>query len=145
MTKTLVKEGVDYYDYLMSLGDERVENWGLMYSPVPTILITTAYLLSKSDNRKIDKSNAIFCDSVSIRPSPDGPLQAPEPPASGCCLQPRLRRPQPLHRAGDLHNLSPDRLQLDMSTGGLQLGPLLSEDSPSPLVVLHQQTSRALW
>ena len=54
VTRTLVKEGVDYYDYLMSLGDERVENWGLMYSPVPTILITTAYLLSKSDNRKID-------------------------------------------------------------------------------------------
>ena len=52
MTRTLVREGVDYYDYLISLGDERVESWGLMYSPIPTILITMAYLLSKSENRK---------------------------------------------------------------------------------------------
>ena len=52
VTRTLVREGVDYYDYLMSLGDERVESWGLMYSPIPTILITMAYLLSKSENRQ---------------------------------------------------------------------------------------------
>ena len=48
MTRELVKDGVNYYDYLMSLGDKRVEDWGLMYSPFPTILITIAYLLSES-------------------------------------------------------------------------------------------------
>lgn len=36
---------VAYYNYLMSLGDKRVETWGLMSSPFPTICITLAYLL----------------------------------------------------------------------------------------------------
>ena len=48
VTKELVKDGVGYYNYLMSLGDKRVENWGLMYSPFPTIFITVAYLISES-------------------------------------------------------------------------------------------------
>lgn len=43
-----MKDGVGYYNYLMSLGDKRVENWGLMYSPFPTIFITVAYLISES-------------------------------------------------------------------------------------------------
>ena len=41
----MVVSGLDYYDYLMSLGDSRVESWGLMSSPLPTILITVLYLL----------------------------------------------------------------------------------------------------
>lgn len=45
--KDIVTEWVDYYEYLMSIGDKRVETWGLMYSPVPTIIITILYLLSK--------------------------------------------------------------------------------------------------
>ena len=46
-TKNMVWEAVEYYNYLLSIGDKRVEDWGLMQSPVPTILITMAYLLSK--------------------------------------------------------------------------------------------------
>ena len=42
-----VWEGLEYYNYLLSIGDKRVEDWLLMKSPVPTILITMAYLLSK--------------------------------------------------------------------------------------------------
>ena len=42
-----MRDGFHYYEYLMSLGDKRVENWGLMYSPLPTIFITIAYLLSE--------------------------------------------------------------------------------------------------
>ena len=43
--REMVKSGVEYYDYLMSLGDSRVETWGLMSSPLPTIIITALYLL----------------------------------------------------------------------------------------------------
>ena len=43
----LVAGWAEYYDYLMSLGDKRVETWGLMASPLPTIAITIAYLLSE--------------------------------------------------------------------------------------------------
>ena len=46
-SKNRVGEALEYYEYLLSIGDKRVENWGLMQSPVPTILITMAYLLSK--------------------------------------------------------------------------------------------------
>ena len=45
-TRTKVEEVVEYYHYLMSIGDKRVTNWGLMQSPAPTIAITCAYLLS---------------------------------------------------------------------------------------------------
>ena len=41
----MVVSGLEYYDYLMSLGDRRVETWGLMSSPLPTLLITALYLL----------------------------------------------------------------------------------------------------
>jgi len=41
----LVAGWAEYYQYLMSLGDKRVETWGLMASPLPTIAITIAYLL----------------------------------------------------------------------------------------------------
>jgi len=34
-----------YYTYLLSLGDRRVESWPLMASPVPTAVLTIAYLL----------------------------------------------------------------------------------------------------
>lgn len=44
-SKNRVGEALEYYEYLLSIGDKRVENWGLMQSPVPTILITMAYLL----------------------------------------------------------------------------------------------------
>lgn len=54
--KEIVHSYVDYYDYLMSLGDKRVETWGLMYSPLPTIAITFAYLASKS-NYNLTKAN----------------------------------------------------------------------------------------
>ena len=47
-SKNRVGEALEYYEYLLSIGDKRVENWGLMQSPVPTILITMAYLLSKA-------------------------------------------------------------------------------------------------
>ena len=47
-SKNRVGEALEYYEYLLSIGDKRVENWGLMQSPVPTILITMAYLLSKT-------------------------------------------------------------------------------------------------
>ena len=43
----LVAGWAEYYEYLMSLGDKRVETWGLMASPLPTIAITIAYLLSE--------------------------------------------------------------------------------------------------
>jgi len=44
-TRTKVEEVVEYYHYLMSIGDKRVTDWGLMQSPAPTIAITCAYLL----------------------------------------------------------------------------------------------------
>ena len=47
-SKNRVGEALEYYEYLLSIGDKRVENWGLMQSPVPTVLITMAYLLSKT-------------------------------------------------------------------------------------------------
>ena len=43
--REMVKSGLEYYDYLMSLGDRRVETWGLMSSPLPTLIITALYLL----------------------------------------------------------------------------------------------------
>ena len=43
--REVVVSGLEYYDYLMSLGDRRVETWGLMSSPLPTLLITALYLL----------------------------------------------------------------------------------------------------
>ena len=46
--KNRIGEALEYYEYLLSIGDKRVENWGLMQSPVPTILITMVYLLSKT-------------------------------------------------------------------------------------------------
>jgi len=54
--KEIVHSYVDYYDYLMSLGDKRVETWGLMYSPLPTVAITFAYLASKF-NYNLTKAN----------------------------------------------------------------------------------------
>ena len=41
----MLLSGLEYYDYLMSIGDARVESWGLMWSPVPTMAITALYLL----------------------------------------------------------------------------------------------------
>ena len=41
----MLLSGLEYYDYLMSIGDARVESWGLMWSPVPTVAITALYLL----------------------------------------------------------------------------------------------------
>ena len=41
----MLSSGLEYYDYLMSIGDERVESWGLMWSPLPTLTITALYLL----------------------------------------------------------------------------------------------------
>ena len=45
-SKNRVGEAVEHYNYLLSIGDKRVEDWALMQSPLPTILITLAYLLS---------------------------------------------------------------------------------------------------
>jgi len=44
-SKNRVGEAVEHYNYLLSIGDKRVEDWALMQSPLPTILITLAYLL----------------------------------------------------------------------------------------------------
>lgn len=38
-------QGVDFYHYLLSIGDQRVESWPLMSSPLPTLAITSTYLL----------------------------------------------------------------------------------------------------
>ena len=43
--REVVVSGLEYYNYLMSLGDSRVETWGLMSSPLPTLLLTALYLL----------------------------------------------------------------------------------------------------
>ena len=40
-----MREMLEYYDYLMSIGDKRVETWALMSSPAPTLLITALYLM----------------------------------------------------------------------------------------------------
>ena len=36
---------VDYYDYLWSLRDKRVDNWPLMQSFVPTLVLSSSYLI----------------------------------------------------------------------------------------------------
>ena len=36
---------VEYYDYLWSIRDKRVENWPLMQSFVPTLVLSTLYLI----------------------------------------------------------------------------------------------------
>ena len=41
----LITQVCSYYTYLLSLGDRRVESWPLMASPVPTAVLTIAYLL----------------------------------------------------------------------------------------------------
>ena len=56
-------------------------------------------------------NSSIDC-SVSLWPPDDVSLQAPQPPASGRCLQPRLRRAQSLHRPRDLPDLEADLLQV---------------------------------
>jgi len=38
--------GANYYNYLISIGDKRVEKWPLMSSPWPTVAITAMYLLT---------------------------------------------------------------------------------------------------
>ena len=76
--------------------------------------------------------------SVYVWTSADVPVQTIQPPARGGVVQPHLRRPQPLHWAGDLPDLSSDPVQLDVSASGLQLGPSLCQDCPGSLVVLHQ-------
>ena len=80
--------------------------------------------------------------SVPLRAQADGALQASEPAAAGGGVQPRLRRPQPLHLHRDPRDLAPDQLQLDLPARRLQLRPGLRQDRPRALVVLHQQAVR---
>ena len=42
---TIITQVSSYYTYLLSLGDRRVESWPLMASPIPTAVLTIAYLL----------------------------------------------------------------------------------------------------
>ena len=41
----IITQVSSYYTYLLSLGDCRVESWPLMASPMPTAVLTIAYLL----------------------------------------------------------------------------------------------------
>ena len=39
------EDGYGYYDHLWSLRDSRVENWPLMHSIVPTLVLSGSYLM----------------------------------------------------------------------------------------------------